>query len=394
MNHLSVPISDRLILRAIVGGALAAAVAVPAVAQDMTMERALNPQAEPQNWILHHGNYAGHRYSELDAINKGNVGDLRLAFAVGLGGIEGGGRYAHGSLEGTPIVEDGFMYVTDGWGSVYKIDVNSGNRGIIVWKMDPGTDKAWAGDVACCGVDNRGVALWQDKVISATLDGRVIATDKATGEVAWERTVADPGIAETITLAPLVVKDLAIVGASGAEKGIRGWIDATDLNTGQLAWRTYTVPAPGEPGSETWTDDYDAWSTGGGSAWVTGTYDPERDLLYWGIGNPGPDWDAEYRPGDNLYTDSVLALDADTGAIDWHYQYTPNDPYDYDEVGEHPLVDVEIDGVKRELTVHAGRNGFFYGFDRGTGEFIYGTQYVDEVNWTPGLDPKTGIPLS
>ena len=259
--------------------------------------------------------------------------------------------------------------------------------------MDPGTDKDWSGAVSCCGVNNRGVALWQDKVVSHTLDGRLIATDKATGEVAWERQVADPAIAEVITVAPLVVRDLAITGVSGAEYGIRGWLAATDLNTGEEVWRRHTIPAPGEPGHDSWADQHDAWKTGGGSTWVTGSYDPEQDLIIWGVGNPGPDWDAEYRPGDNLYTNSAIALDPETGEIKWHYQYTPNDPYDYDGVAEHVLVDTEVDGAAKKLALHADRNGFAYALDRTSGEFVWGTQFVKELTWTRGLDKATGLPL-
>ena len=230
-------------------GLLATALAVPALAaSETTADRLLNAGAEPQNWLTHHKDYAATRHSTLDQITKDNVKDLKVAWTYALGGIEGGGIWPHGGLEGTPIVEDGFMYVTDGWGAVYKLDVTQG-PGKLVWKMDPGTDKDWSGAVSCCGVNNRGVALWRDKVISHTLDGRLLATDKETGEVAWERQVADPAIAEVITVAPLVVKDLAITGVSGAEYGIRGWIAATDLNTGKEVWRRHTIPGPGEPGT-------------------------------------------------------------------------------------------------------------------------------------------------
>lgn len=228
-------------------GLLATAIAAPAFAAgETTMERLLGADAEPHNWLTHHQNFAAHRYSKLDQINKDTVKNLKVAWTFALGGIEGGGIWPHGGLEGTPIVEDAFMYVTDGWGSVYKLDLTQG-PGKLVWKMDPGTDKDWSGAVACCGVNNRGVALWKDQVISHTLDGRLISTDKETGEVAWERQVADPGIAETITGAPLVVKDMAITGVGGAEYGIRGWLAATDLNTGEEVWRRHTIPGPGEP---------------------------------------------------------------------------------------------------------------------------------------------------
>ncbi len=379
---------------AFVGSAIAAAVVWPATAADWTQERMNNADADPANWILHHQNYAGWRYSKLDEINKDTVGGMRVAFTYMLGGIGGGGRHAHGTLEGTPLVDEGIMYVPDGWGVVYKLDVSSGDRVAVNWVMDPSTDKAWAADVACCGVNNRGVALWQDKVISITLDGRMIATDSENGEIVWERVIADPSVAETLTVAPQVIGDIAIVGPAGAEYGIRGWLDGTDLNTGQQVWRTHTVAGPDEPGGETWTDDWGAYANGGGSIWQQGTYDPELNLTYWGTGNPGPDYDAEIRPGDNLFTNSMLALNPQTGSIEWYFQFTPNDPYDYDEIGEGQLVDVEVGGQMRKIMIRAARNGYMYGFDRANGEFLFGKQYVNMVNWTEGLDPKTGRPLS
>ena len=359
---------------------LAATALTPVQAADMTHERALNVSKEPHNWLLHHGNYEGWRFSQLKQINTENVKNLRVAFTVALGGYESGGRYKHGNLQATPIVEDGMMYVTDGWGSVYAIDVSGGKKGLIKWKFDPGTDRAWAGDVACCGVNNRGVALWKDKIISISLDGRMFSLNKATGEMVWERKVADPAIAETLTLAPLVVRDLAIVGSAGGEFGIRGWIDATDLNTGKQAWRTFTIPGAGEPGNETWKDGKERWKHGGASVWETATYDPETDTFYQGIGNAGPDWDPEYRPGDNKWAASVLALSATDGKIKWGYQYTPNDPYDFDEISEHPIINAKVNGEDRKLVVHAARNGFFYALDRTNGSFVAGKQYVDQLN--------------
>ncbi len=321
---------------AFAGSLLMATALTPAGAADMTNERALNPQQEPQNWILHHGNYQGHRFSLLKEIDTNSVKNMRLAYTVALSGFQSGGRYAFGNLEATPIVEDGMMYVPDGWGSVYAIDLTAGKKGTIKWKMDPGTDRAWAGDVACCGVNNRGVALWKDKIISIALDGRMFAINKATGEVVWERKVADPALGETLTVAPLIIRDLAIVGAAGGEFGIRGYIEATDLNTGKAAWRTYTIPGTGEPGNETWKDGKDRWKHGGGSIWETATYDPESDTFYQGVGNAGPDYDIAYRPGDNKWAASVLAISPNDGKIKWGFQYTPQDPYDFDEISEHP----------------------------------------------------------
>src|SRR5712672_1884124 len=345
----------RKLLVSVALSSLAACGALSAArAADMSFERALNADREPQNWLLHHKNYQGHRFSALKEINTGTVSNLRLAFTVGLGGLQSGGRYAQGNLEATPLVDNGMMYIPDGWGSVYAIDVSSGKKGEIKWKFDPGVDRAWAGDVACCGVNNRGVALWKDKVISIALDGRIFALNRATGEVVWERKAAEPAIGETVTLAPLVVRDLAIIGSAGGEFGIRGWIDATDLNTGQLAWRTYTIPGAGEPGNETWKDGKDHWKHGGASIWVTATYDPETETIYQGIGNAG---------------------------------------YDYDEISEHQIINAKVNGEDRKLVVHGARNGFYYALDRINGAFVAGKQYVDQLTWTKGLDPKTGRPL-
>ena len=389
---------QRFLLRASMLATMIAAVGIagaqPARAADeVTQERLLNADKEPGNWLHHHKNFSGTRFSALKDINRDNVKNLKVAWTMQLSGVEGGGIWTHGGLEGTPIVENGFMYVTDGWGSVYKIDAHGG-KGILLWKMDPKTDHDWAGAVACCGVDNRGVALWGDLVISHTLDGRLIATNKETGQVAWQRPVANPDKGEVITGAPLIVKNLAITGVAGAEYGIRGWVAATDLSTQKEVWRTYTIPAKDEPGHETWKDANNAAAAGGGSTWVTGTYDPSTDTIIWGVGNPGPDWDNQYRPGDNLYTDSSLGLDASTGKIKWHYQHTPNDPYDYDSVAENVLADVPApNGATLKLALEADRNGFAYAIDRTSGKFIWGLPFVKKVTWTKGLDPESGKPL-
>ena len=354
---------------------------------EMTTERLLNADKEVGNWITHHGDYAGHRFSAMKEINKDTVKNLKVAWTMQLGGVEGGGIWSHGGLEGTPIAENGFLYVTDGWGSVYKIDTRGG-KGSLIWKMDPKTDHDWAGAVACCGVDNRGVALYKGLVISHTLDGRLIATDKDSGQVKWQRQVANPDKGEVVTGAPLVVKNMAITGVAGAEYGIRGWLAATDLDTQKELWRTYTIPGKGDPGGDTWKGDNSAEVAGGGSTWVTGTYDPSTDTIVWGVGNPGPDWDNEFRPGDNLYTDSSLGLDAATGKIKWHFQHTPNDSYDYDSVAENVLVDV--DGKK--LALEADRNGVAYAIDRTNGDFKWAVPFVKKLNWTKGIDPETGKP--
>jgi alcohol dehydrogenase (cytochrome c) len=366
----------------------------PAVfaADEVTPEQLLNADSDPGNWLTHHKDYSAQRFSALNQINKDNVKNLHVAWTLQLGGIEGGGIWTHGGLEGTPIVENGMMYVTDGWGSVYKIDTRGGQAKVL-WRMDPKTDHDWAGAVACCGVDNRGVALSGNLVLSHSLDGRLIATNKDTGQIAWQRQVADPDKSEVITGAPLVVKNLVITGVAGAEYGIRGWIAATDLSTQKEVWRTYTIPGKGEPGSETWQDSNNAAATGGGSTWVTGSYDPRTNTLFWGVGNPGPDWDAAYRPGDNLYTDSTLALDVDSGKIKWHFQHTPNDAFDYDSVAENVLADAPVHGQPRHLDLEADRNGFAYALDRDNGQFVWGLPFVKKVTWTKGLDPETGKPV-
>jgi alcohol dehydrogenase (cytochrome c) len=335
---------------------------------------------EAADWIHHHRTRSAHRYVPLVQINRKNIQKLRVAWAFSLG-VQGG-------LEGTPAVEDGFMYVTSGWGEVFKLDLR--NEGRLVWRFDPKVPRDVV-RVVCCGINNRGVAIAEETIIENTLDGRTIAIDKQTGKKVWETRLARPEKGESSTAAPLIAKGKVFTGVAGGEYGIRGWIAALDLKTGDLVWKVYTIPGPGEPGHETWAGD--SWKTGGGPTWITGSYDRELDTLYWGVGNPGPDWDPSYREGDNLYTSSVLALNPETGKSKWYYQYTPADSWDYDGNNESILLDVEIRGQKRRALIHADRNGFFYALDRTTGQFIYAVQFVDKLTWTSGLDPKTGRPL-
>jgi alcohol dehydrogenase (cytochrome c) len=360
-------------------------------AAEVTHERLVNSEREPQNWLNHHGNLEAHRFSGLDQINRDNVRVLKVAFTWAMGGTQGGGKevivFPFAGLEGTPVAEDGYLYLTTGWGVVTKLDTRGGVPR-MVWQYDPAPDRDYATTVACCGINNRGAVLAGDMVISIVIDGRVLALNKTDGTKVWEVQVADPGKGEVFTGAPLIVKDMVVTGMAGAEFGVRGWIEAMDLKTGKRRWRTYTIPGPGEPGHETWKDNYGAWKTGGGSTWVTGSYDPELNLIIWGTANPGPDWDNAYRPGDNLWTDSTLGLDADTGKIRWGFQHTPNDPYDYDSIAENTFVDTNINGKFVRATLHANRNGFAYALDRKTGECLWGTQFVAELNWTPGLDAK------
>jgi alcohol dehydrogenase (cytochrome c) len=347
-------------------------------AADVGYERLRNP--EPQSWRMNHHDFAAHRYSSLDQINRSNVKTLRLAFAVALGA----GKSAQENLQATPLVDDGFMYISDAWGTVYKIDLHPDAMGRIVWKMDPGQEKVSR---------NRGVALWGNLVISiAGEDGRVIATGRDSGQIVWDKNLRDqPNL--NLTAAPLALKDSIIVGASGGDSGVRDWLAALDPRTGNVQWKTYAVPAPGEPGSETWKDKNNAWQTGGGAFYVTGTYDPDTNLTYWGSGNPVPKYDSSYRPGDNLYTSSALAIDAATGTFKWHFQYTPNDNRDYDETGTHIIIDTKVNGEDRKILSHPGRNGFYYSFDRVSGQFLKANQYVGRLTWTKGIDPKTGKPV-
>ena len=357
----------------------------PINAADVTPERLKNP--EPQNWLHNNLNYESTRHSPLTQISKGNVGRMRLAFTVPIGGLEGGGNWPYGSLQGTPVVDNGFMYVVDGWGTVYKIDLTDGKTGKIVWVMEPGVDKA---DVWLPA--NRGVALWGNSVISVTGDSRVIATNAETGEIIWDVDTAVTD-ADSLTSPPLVVDNTLLVGGSGGDRGARSWLLALNASDGEEMWRTFTVPAPGEPGSETWQDDNNAWETGGASMWVTGAYDPENNMTYWGTGNPVPMYDPEFRPGDNLYSNSTMAIDVDSGDLKWYFQYTPGDYLDYDEVGTHLLYDIKVNGEDRKVLGHFGRNGFYYDLDRNNGQFLQTVRYVDQLNWTDGIDQKTGKPV-
>jgi alcohol dehydrogenase (cytochrome c) len=354
--------------------------AAPALAADVTQDRLVNADKEPQNWLMNHRSFDGQRFSPLSRINRDNVGKLKLAYAVPLGGGTG-----NEFNEATPLAEDGFLYITDSWGVVYKIDGTSGDVGRIVWRMDPKQEKQQA---------NRGAALWGNLVISpANQPARVIATDKTSGKIVWETNVAYDNARVNVTGAPLIVKDKVIIGAAGSDAGWRGWVAALDAATGKLAWRTYTIPAPGEPGSETWKDDHNAWQTGGAAVWLTGTYDPGTNQMIIGTGNPVPMMDAYARPGDNLFTNSAISFNPDTGKMNWYFQYTPGDHWDYDEAHTHILIDTVVNGEPRKLITHSARNGFTYTFERSNGQMLLAKPYMDNINWTKGIDQKTGKPL-
>ena len=361
---------------ATLAGLLTLAALVPFVLHaQVTSERLLRADQEPQNWLTYSGTYSGHRHTRLKQIDASNVRDLEVKWIWQARSLQ--------SFSATPLVVDGIMYVTQAPNDVVAIDARTG-RTFWTYSYTPSP-----GRLCCRGLVNRGLAILGDTLFMATVDAHLIAIDAKNGKPLWKTKVAEAEDAYGMTLAPLVVKDKVIVGPSGGEYGIRGFIDAFDAKTGKRAWRFYTIPGPGEPGNETWGNN--SWEHGGAPAWITGSYDPELNLTYWGIGNPGPDFNAAQRPGDNLYSDSVVALDADTGKLKWHFQFTPNDPYDYDSTQIPVLVDAMWNGAPRKLMYWANRNGFFYVLDRATGEFLLGKPFV-EVNWASGLDAK-GRPI-
>jgi alcohol dehydrogenase (cytochrome c) len=351
-------------------------------------DRLINAANEPQNWLLMNGDYGSTRYSKLTQINRENVKDLRMVWALALGGMADVGQNGPEN-EVNPLIDNGYMYTTDGWGTVYKIDARNPHQGQYVWIADPGVKHQ--GNAP----RTRGIALWDDLVLANLPDGRVIAVNRDNGEIVWDKMVAGKqefgGVEEFLT-APLVADGKVLVQNGAGDGGTRGWLAALDVKTGNELWRFWVVPKPGDPGSESWKDDHSAWKTGGGGIWQTGSYDPVSNLYIVGTGNPFPIYDPEFRPGDNLYTNSAIAVDVATGKLAWFFQYTPNDSWDYDEVGVHMLHDLTIGGTRRKVVTHFARNGFFYTLDRTNGKFINAEKYVNDLNWTKGIDPKTGKP--
>jgi alcohol dehydrogenase (cytochrome c) len=368
----------RTITRAL-GLVVALAVLAPLAARaDVSYERLLRAGSEPQNWLTYSGSYTSQRHSALREIKPTNAANLELKWVFQAQSLE--------SFETTPLVVDGVMYLTEAPDTAVALDPATGR---IFWRYQYNPA---ASARPCCGRVNRGLAILGERLFMATLDDKLIALDATTGQPVWQKSVADPAVGYAMTLAPLIVKNKVIVGVAGGEYGIRGFIAAFDAATGEEAWRFYTIPAPGEPGADSWKGGGDSWQHGGASVWLTGSYDPELNLTYWGIGNPGPDWNPSQRPGDNLYSDSVVALDADTGKLKWHFQFTPNDDYDYDSVQIPVLVDMPTTSVTSgKLMLWANRNGFFYVLDRKTGEFVRGNPFV-KVNWASGLDER-GRPI-
>lgn len=350
----------------------------PAVADAVTGERIARARSEPHNWLTYYGAYDGQRFSSLAHIDAGNVAGLAPAWMFQAAPIGIIAKHSDFTLEAAPIVVDGVMYLS-GWdGYVWALDAASGEE---LWRYRHAVP---LDTPLCCGNVNRGVAVAHGKVFYSTPNGHLIALDARTGERVWSKVWVDVRAGESSTLAPLIVKNLVIVGSSGAEYGVRGHIDAFDVETGQRIWRRYGVPKPGEPGSETWGDG-DAWQRGGGAAWITGSYDPELDLLYWNTANPSPDFDGSVRPGANLYTNSVLAIDPDDGTIRWHYQFTPHDLWDYDGTNENIL----FEQGGRRLLAHFDKNGYLFILDRATGAKVNIVQFGERVTWGR-IDPQTG----
>ena len=341
---------------------------IPLGAQ-VSYERLLHADQEPRNWLMYAGSYKSWRYSPLDQIGTGNAQNLELKWVYQLDSMD--------KFEASPLVVDGVMYFSQPPSDVIAVDAKTG-RAFWTYRY---TLQGTVG--VCCGRVNRGLAILGDTLFLAALDGNLVALDAKTGREVWKTRVVDPSLGYSLTMAPLVVKDKVIIGPAGGEYGIRGFLAAFDARTGKEVWRFNTIPGPDETGHESWTGD--AWQRGGGSIWLTGSYDPELNLIIQGVGNPSPDWNATVRPGDNLYASSAIALDADTGKLKWHYQFVPHDAWDWDAMQTPVMVDAEWQGQPRKLLYWAHRNGVFYVLDRTNGKFLSGKPFA-KVNWLEGFD--------
>ena len=348
--------------------------------------------SEPGNWMTHGRTYDEQRFSPLKQIDTRSVRDLKLAWHFDV-------PTDHRGQESTPLVVDGVMYVTSAWSKVFALDARTG---ALLWQYDPAVPREWGAN-ACCDVVNRGVAMWNGKVYSGTLDGRLVALDAATGKLLWEKMTIDPKWRYTITGAPRVVKGKVLIGNGGAEMGVRGYISAYDAETGEMSWRFYTVPGdPSQPfenpilekAAQTWNGQW--WKLGGGgTVWDSMAYDPKLDLLYIGVGNGSP-WNRKLRSpagGDNWFLSSIVALRPETGEYVWHYQTTPGESWDFTATQHMILATLKIDGQDRDVIMQAPKNGFFYVIDRKTGQLISAQPFVAGVNWATGVDMKTGRPI-
>jgi len=365
-----------LVLAALVTAAATTDAQVP-------FDRIARGESETRDWLTYSGGMLGQRHSPLAQITPANVKNLELQWVFQARSLE--------KFEATPLVVDGVMYTVQAPNDIVALDAATG-RVFWVYAHIPSPLAR-----LCCGRVNRGLAILGNTLFMATIDGRLIALDAKTGGLVWNVAVggarAEAGY--SLTVAPLVIKDKVIIGTAGGEYGVRGFLAAFDAHSGKEVWRFHTIAGPGEPGRDSWAGE--SWKTGGGSIWVTGSYDPALNLTYWGVGNPGPDWNGDVRLGDNLYSDSVVALDADSGALKWHFQFTPHDVFDYDSVQVPVLADIQWQGQMRKVMLFGNRNGFFYVLDRTTGEFLLGKPFT-KVTWTTGLDakgrPQNAVPLT
>ena len=343
---------------------------VPAVINVQAADLLVQPPAA--NWISYNGDYSGRRYSSLAEIVPENIGKLRAQWVF----------HARNTarLEVTPLVVNGMMLVTSA-NDASALDARTGR---VVWQHSWPTSEGLIDDAS--GHLNRGVGVWRDRVYMETDNAHLLCLDARSGNLIWDVAYADWNKNYGATSAPLVVKDKVLVGTSGGDDGVRGFVAAFDALTGKLAWRFWTIPAPGESGSESWPGKL--YLHGGGTTWMPGTYDPQLNTIYWGTSNPSPDFDGSVRPGDDLYTDCVLALDPDTGKLKWYFQFTPHDLFDYDSVETPILIDAVYQGSARQLLVEANRNGFLYVLDRANGKFLSAIPFVDKLNWAKRIDER------
>ena len=349
--------------------------AAASLSAQVSFDRLLHASDTPQDWLTYSGSYFSQRYSPLDQVTPGNVKNLEQKWIFQARSLE--------KFEATPLVVDGVLYTVQAPNDIVALDAVTG-RIFWIYSYSPVPQAR-----LCCGRVNRGLAILGDTLFMGTIDAHIIAVDAKNGHLLWNTKVASPEAGYAITLAPLVVKDKVIIGTAGGEYGIRGFLAAYNVHTGKQVWRFNNIPGPGEKGHDTWAGD--SWKHGAASVWMTGSYDPDSNLTYWGIGNPGPDWNADMRLGDNLYSDCAVALDADTGKLKWYFQFTPHDDFDFDAVQVPVLADLDWKGARRRVLLWANRNGFFYVLDRTTGEFLQGTPF-SKVTWAKGLDEK-GRPM-
>jgi len=363
------------------GGMLAPGIAQEAETGSVSVNVDVPPanlSAKPvgANWLSYNGDYTGRRYSSLDQINASNVGRLQAKWVFHSSNSD--------SLEVTPVVVDGMMFVTSA-NDAYALDAQTGR---IVWHYSRPVTEGLIDDAS--QHHNRGVGIWHSRIFMETDNAHLLCLDARSGHLLWDVAYTDGNKNYGATSAPLVVKDKVLVGTSGGDDGVRGFLAAYDAQTGKQAWRFWTIPAPGEPGSSSWPGDL--YLHGCGTTWMPGTYDPELNTVYWGTSNPCPDFDGDPRPGDDLYTDSVLALDPDSGKLKWYFQFTPHDLFDYDATETPVLIDTIYAGQERKLLAEANRNGYFYVLDRSAGKFLSAAAFAEKLNWAKGID-KQGRPI-